>query len=70
MNMSINEILKNALELPIDERVVIADMLTQSLNTANDKIEKNWENEVNKRLELLDNGELETISYEKFFDEN
>lgn len=68
--MSINEILKSALELPIDERVVIADMITQSLNTTNTEIEKNWEEEVNKRLELLDKGELETISYEEFFNEN
>jgi hypothetical protein len=68
--MSINEILKNALELPIDERVLIADILTQSLNTSNNKIEQNWEEEVNKRLELIDKGELETISYKEFFDEN
>lgn len=68
--MPINEILKSALELPIDERVVIADMITQSLNTTNTEIEKNWEEEVNKRLELLDKGELETISYEEFFNEN
>lgn len=68
--MPINEILKSALELPIDERIVIADMITQSLNTTNTEIEKNWEEEVNKRLELLDKGELETISYEEFFNEN
>lgn len=68
--MSINEILKSALELPIDERAVIVDVLTQSFNTTNDKTEKNWEDEVNKRLELLDSGELETISYEDFFNEN
>ena len=68
--MSINEILKNVLELPIDERVVIADLLTQSLNTPDSDIEKDWEDEVNKRLEQLDKGELETISYEEFFNEN
>ncbi len=68
--MSINEILKSVLELPLDERVVVVDLLTQSLNTPNSEIEQKWEDEVNKRLELLDNGELETVSYEDFFNEN
>ncbi len=70
LNMSINEILSNVLGLPIEQRVILADILTQSLNTSDTKIEKNWENEVNRRLGLLDKGKLETISYEEFFDEN
>lgn len=68
--MSTNEILKSALELPIEERVIITDMLTQSLNTPNNEIQKNWEIEVNRRLELLNKGTLKTISYDEFFDEN
>lgn len=68
--MSINEILESALELPIDERVVIADLLNQSLNPMDKDIEQSWIEEVNKRLELLDKGELETLSYDEFFDEN
>ena len=42
MIMSINEILNSALELPIDERVIITDLLTQSLNTPNKEIEEKW----------------------------
>ncbi len=38
--MSINEILSNVLGLPIEQRVILADMLTQSLNTSDSKIEK------------------------------
>ncbi|MDC0932713.1 addiction module protein [Arcobacteraceae bacterium] len=68
--MSINEILDSALELPIDERVIITDLLTQSLNTPNKEIEEKWLEEVRKRLALLDEGKLETISYDEFFDEN
>lgn len=68
--MSINEILKSALILPIDERIIITDMLTQSLNPMNKEIEKNWVYEVEQRLQLLDKGELKTISAEEFFDEN
>jgi len=68
--MSINEILQSVLILPIDERIIISDMLNQSLNSIDKEIEKNWKDEVQRRLELLDNGKLETISSEKFFDEN
>lgn len=68
--MSVNEILNSVLELPVDERVIITDLLTQSLNTPNKEIEDKWIEEVNRRLLLLDEGKLETISYDEFFDEN
>ncbi len=38
--MSINEILSNVLGLPIEQRVILADMITQSLNTSNTQVEK------------------------------
>jgi hypothetical protein len=68
--MSVNEIIASMLELPIDERVVITDILTQSINPINKEIEQHWIDEVNYRLQLLDIGELETISFKDFFDEN
>ena len=64
--MSINEILDSVLELPIDERVIITDLLTQSLNTLNKEIEEIWIEEVRNRLALLEEGKLETISYDEF----
>jgi len=64
--MSINEILDSVLELPIDERVIITDLLTQSLNTPNKEIEEIWIEEVRNRLALLEEGKLETISYDEF----
>jgi len=68
--MSVNEILNSALELPIDERVIITDLLTKSLNTPNKEIEDKWLEEVSRRLSLLDEGKLETVSYDEFFDAN
>ena len=65
--MSTNEILHNALELPIDERAILVDILTQSLHSIDKDIEKSWLEEVDKRLKLLDKGELETIPYEELF---
>ena len=40
--MSINEILNNALNLPIAERVVLSDMINNSLNPIDKNIEQNW----------------------------
>ncbi|MDX9743338.1 MAG: addiction module protein [Arcobacteraceae bacterium] len=68
--MSINEIITSALGLPMEERALITDILTQSLNPSNNEIEQNWITEINNRVELLEKGELEIISYKEFFDEN
>lgn len=68
--MSVNEIITSVLELPIDERVIITDILTQSINSVNNEVEKCWIDEVNDRLRLLETGELETISSKEFFDGN
>ena len=68
--MSTNEIITNVLELPLEQRVIIADLLTQSLNTPNKKIEQKWEKEIQKRFELLEQGKLETIDSDEFFNDN
>jgi hypothetical protein len=68
--MSTNEIIENVLELPLEQRVIVADLLTQSLNTPNNEVQKNWEKEVKKRLELLEQGKIETIDSNEFFNDN
>ncbi|KIM10844.1 MAG: hypothetical protein KU37_08970 [Sulfuricurvum sp. PC08-66] len=65
--MSAHDILYGALELPIDERIILADAINQSLNPIDKEIEKAWLVEVENRLKLLDDGKLETISYQDFF---
>ncbi len=68
--MGVNEIIESSLELPIEQRVVLADLLTQSLNNIDFEIEKNWVTEVKRRLDLFDAGLLETITEEQFFNVN
>lgn len=51
--MGVNEIIESSLELPIEQRVVLADLLTQSLNNIDSEIEKNWSIEVKKTLRLI-----------------
>lgn len=68
--MGVNEIIESSLELPIEQRVVLADLLTQSLNNIDFEIEKNWVTEVKRRLDSFDAGLLETITEEQFFNVN
>lgn len=68
--MGVNEIIESSLELPIEQRVVLADLLTQSLNNIDSEIEKNWSIEVKRRLDLFDAGLVETITEEQFFNVN
>jgi len=68
--MSINEILNSALNLPIDQRVELSNMINDSLNPIDKDIEQNWIAEAHNRLKLLDEGKMNTISAEKFFDED
>jgi hypothetical protein len=65
--MGVNEIIESSLELPIEQRVFLADLLTQSLNKMDLDIEKNWTTEVKRRVELFDSGLLETVTEEEFF---
>ena len=68
--MSVNELINSLLELPVEERVIIADIVTQSINPSNYEIEQNWITEINRRLQALENGNSKTIPYQEFFDEN
>lgn len=68
--MSTNEIIESSLELPIEQRVILADLLTQSLNQVDKEVEAKWIEEVKRRVQLLEEGSLETISFNEFFGEN
>lgn len=68
--MGKNELIRSILELPIEDRVAISDILLQSLNKMDSEIEELWTKEVERRVKLLDKGELETISYDEFFNED
>jgi putative addiction module component (TIGR02574 family) len=65
--MSINELLEQVLDLKASERFYIVDELIKSLDKPDREIEKAWIDESQRRLELFNKGELETISEEEFF---
>jgi hypothetical protein len=68
--MSNTEIIVEALNLPLADRLFIVNKLVESFNPMNTVIEKKWLDEVSNRKKLLELGKLETISYSEFFDEN
>jgi len=68
--MSNTEIIVEALNLPLADRLFIVNKLVESFNPMNTVIEKKWLDEVSNRKKLLELGKLETVSYSEFFDEN
>ena len=63
--MNSQELLKEALQLKPQERTLLIDGLLSSLDEPDKTIEQIWHEEIEKRVEALRNGKLETISYNK-----
>ena len=63
--MNSQELLKEALQLKPQERTLLIDGLLSSLDEPDKTIEQIWHEEIDKRVEALRNGKLETISYNK-----
>ncbi len=68
--MSNKEIISEALNLPLADRLFIVNKLVESFNPMNTEVEKKWLDEINQRETLLEAGELKTLSYREFFGEN
>ena len=65
--MSINDILAEACSLNPVEKYILIESLIQDLNQIDENIQDIWIKESNRRLELYDNGILETVSMEEVF---
>jgi putative addiction module component (TIGR02574 family) len=64
MGKSAGEILKQALALPPDERVSLASLLIESLDTEVDEdAEEQWREEVRRRLSQLESGLVTTTPW-------
>jgi putative addiction module component (TIGR02574 family) len=68
--MSNKEIISEALNLPIADRLFIVNRLVESFNPMDKDMEKIWLDEVSKRVENYNEGNLETLSYKEFFSED
>jgi putative addiction module component (TIGR02574 family) len=66
MTREANEILKQALTLPVAERDERASSLIESLDGAKDKsVEAAWDEEIVRRMEGLDSGKVKPVSLEQ-----
>lgn len=59
--MDSKSILKEALHLRPAERLKLIEWLTESLNRPNEKIERIWADESERRFEALKKGKVNTI---------
>lgn len=65
--MGVNEILDQTANLKPVEKYIIIENLIQDLNNIDKEIENAWIQESERRLELFEKGELETVSFEEVF---
>jgi putative addiction module component (TIGR02574 family) len=63
-----NELLKQVLELPLDERAKMAAELLESLSDAEEGVEEAWANEIRSRVAAVRAGELEGTDWRVVLD--
>jgi putative addiction module component (TIGR02574 family) len=65
MSRDATDLLKQALTLPVAERAELAGSLIESLDSTKDEsVEAAWVEEVARRMEQLDSGKVEPVSFE------
>ncbi len=64
--MTMETLLSEALQMPLQERAIIAERLISSLDTAIDPdVETAWQQEVQNRLDRMEKGELTFLPWEE-----
>ena len=68
MTDATREILKQALELPVNERAKVAAKLLESLSEADAEVEAAWAAEIQRRVAAARAGELESTDWREVLD--
>lgn len=63
INMSTQEMIKEALNLSPKEKSQIIEALLLSLDQPDSKIEEIWNSEIDRRLDAIEDGSTKTIPY-------
>ena len=64
MTEEVNELLKKAMALPVNDRAELAGSLLDTLDeTVDEDVEASWQNEIALRMEELDSGKAQTVPW-------
>jgi putative addiction module component (TIGR02574 family) len=61
------DIVEEAAELPVDERVIVVDSLLRTLNVPNPEIDKAWAEVAESRLAELRSGRIKAVPGDQVF---
>jgi len=64
---SIKDIIREACQLPVEDRAMVIDSLLRSLNMPNPEIDRAWAEEARRRLAELRSGRTRTIPGDEVF---
>ncbi len=62
-----NELISEAMSLPVEVRTLLVNKLLESLNPPNKEIDELWAKEAEKRVEDIRTGKVKTIPGEEVF---
>lgn len=65
-----NSLLEKALEMPPNERVVLAELILASIDYEDDKIRRSWIAEVSNRIKAVNEGRAKLLDFESLYDED
>jgi len=65
--MNTNELIDEAVSLPLEKRILIVDSLLQSLNQPNSEVDKKWNEVAQQRLLEIRSGKIKPIPGEQVF---
>ncbi len=66
--MSNAQILQEALQLNSQERYIVVESLSKSLDKPDDSVDSVWADEAQKRLQNYRDNKVQTIPFEEIFD--
>jgi hypothetical protein len=62
-----NDIIQEAAELPVEERVIVVDSILRTLNPPNPEVDKEWATVARRRLEELRSGRIRPVPGDHVF---
>jgi len=65
-----NILLKNALEMPPNERVAFAELILASIDYEEDEIRQSWIREVKDRINAVNEGKAKLLDFESLYHED